>query len=88
MKIALVALWIGEIPDYFWYHYETTKNINNIDFIFFTNQNIELDATNYKVVMTTKEEIESKLSVILNHNCFISNNKKFNSPVNDYCFQD
>lgn len=78
MKIALVALWIGEIPDYFWYHYETTKNINNVDFIFFTDQNIELDATNYKVVITTKEEIESKLSIILNHNCFISNNKKFN----------
>ena len=78
MKIALVALWIGKIPDYFWYHYETTKNINNIDFIFFTDQNIELDAINYKVVITTKEEIESKLSVILNHNCFISNNKKFN----------
>ena len=31
MKIILIQLWLGKIPDYFWYHYDTTKNINGIE---------------------------------------------------------
>lgn len=78
MKIALISVWIGEIPDYFWFHYETTKDLNGVDFIFFTNQNIKLDAKNYKVVKITKEELESKLSTLLNTECSIRSNRKFN----------
>lgn len=78
MKIAMVALWIGEIPDYFWYHYETTKNLNGFDFIFVTDQNIVLDSANYKVISTTKKQIENEMSLILNSDCFIQNNKKIN----------
>jgi hypothetical protein len=84
MKIAMVALWIGEIPDYFWFHYETTKNIKGVDFIFFTNQSVQVDATNYKVVKITKEELESKLSTLLNTDCFIRSNKKFNDLKSCY----
>jgi len=75
-KIILIQVWFGKIPDYFWYHYETTKNINGLDFILFTDQNITLDSKNYKVINITKEEIESKLSSKLNVNIKIKNNKK------------
>jgi len=59
-KIILLQLWLGDIPDYFWYHYETTKNLN-IDFLFITDQEIRLDSPNYKVIRTTKEDIRSLL---------------------------
>ena len=75
-KIILIQLWFGKIPDYFWFHYETTKNIIGVDFLFITDQNIVLDAKNYVVVKTTKEEIELKLSSKLNQDIIIKNNKK------------
>lgn len=74
-KIILIQLWLGEIPDYFWYHYETTKNLN-IDFLFVTDQDIILDSKNYKIIQITKEDIESKLSDILSVEFKIKNNKK------------
>ena len=74
-KIILIQLWLGKIPDYFWYHYETTKNLN-IDFLFVTDQDIILDSKNYKIIQITKEDIESKLSDILSVEFKIKNNKK------------
>lgn len=74
-KVILIQLWLGKIPDYFWYHYETTKNIN-IDFLFVTDQDIILDSPNYKTIKITKEEIESNLSDILSVEFKIKNNKK------------
>lgn len=57
-KIVLIQLWLGKIPDYFWFHYETTKNLP-IDFLFISDQDIELDSPNYKNIKVTKEEISS-----------------------------
>jgi len=57
-KIVLIQLWFGKIPEYFWYHYETTKNLP-IDFLFITNQNLKLDSNNYKVLNLTDEELKS-----------------------------
>jgi hypothetical protein len=93
-KIILIQIWLGIIPDYFWFHYETTKN-TDIDFLFVTDQNIVLDSKNYKVIKTTKKEIESKLSNILGTEVNIKNNKKicdlkasfgdlYHEYVNDY----
>lgn len=76
MRIAFLQLWLGKIPDYFWYHYETTKNLQNIDFYFFTDQEIKLDALNYRVIKTTKEEVESTITFKLNKQIRIKNNKK------------
>lgn len=76
MKICLIQIWIGNIPDYFWYHYETTKNLRNIDFLFFTDQEINLDSENYRVFKITKGEIEKKLSEILDEEVHLANNKK------------
>lgn len=75
MKIILIQPWFGKIPDYFWFHYETTKNLD-IDFLFVTDQEINLESQNYKVIKTTKEYIEKKLSLIFNDNFEIKNNKK------------
>ena len=75
-NILLIQLWLGKIPDYFWYHYETTKDICGFDFIIFTDQDIKLNSKNYRVVKITKEDIEIKLSNILNRNIKINNNKK------------
>ncbi len=61
-NILLIQVWFGKIPDYFWFHYETTKNINGFDFILFTDQDIELETSNYKVIKTTKNDIQIKLS--------------------------
>lgn len=76
MKIALIQIWIGEIPDYFWFHYETTKNLKNIDFLFFTDQDLKLDAKNYFINKIEKKDIENNLSQLMNHNIILLNNKK------------
>ena len=76
MKIILIQLWLGKIPDYFWFHYETTKNIIGVDFLFVTDQDIVLDSKNYVVVKTTKEKIESLLLDKLNSPIILKNNKK------------
>jgi hypothetical protein len=75
-KVVLIQVWFGKIPDYFWYHYETTKNIYGLDFILFTDQDVELNSKNYKVVNITKEDIEKKLSSKLYSEIKIKNNKK------------
>jgi hypothetical protein len=75
-NILLIQLWLGEIPDYFWYHYETTKNLIGFNFILFTDQKIKLNSKNYTVINTTKEEIELKISGKLNREIKIKNNKK------------
>lgn len=36
-RAALVEVWMGKLPDYFQYHLETIKYVNQIDFYFFTN---------------------------------------------------
>jgi hypothetical protein len=74
-KIILIQLWIGKIPDYFWHHYETTKNLK-IDFLFVTDQDISLNSQNYKIIKTTKNEIEKKLSHLLGTNFRVKTNKK------------
>jgi hypothetical protein len=75
-RIILIQVWIGKIPDYFWYHYETTKDIRGLDFLIFTDQDLKLDSKNYRIVRITKEYLELKLSSKLNSDIKIINNKK------------
>lgn len=75
MKILLIQVWLGKIPEYFWSHYETTKNLR-VDFLFVTDQEVQLDSPNYKILKTTREEIEKNLSGILSCDFKIKNNKK------------
>lgn len=75
-KVALIQCWIGPIPDYFWFHYETTKNIYGIDFYLFTDQNIKLDAENYFVNHINIDSIENIVNQRLNTQIRILSNKK------------
>lgn len=76
-KVILIQVWIGKIPDYFWVHYETTKNLVGYDFLFVTDQlDFKLDSKNYKVVYKTKEDIELLLSNKTNHDIKLLNDKK------------
>lgn len=96
-KIVLIQVWIGEIPNYFWYHYETTKNLENIDFLFFTDQDLILESSNYRVIKISKSDVEILLSQKLNTKIEIKSNKKicdvkaaygdlFDNFIKDYDF--
>jgi hypothetical protein len=76
-KIVLMQLWLGEIPDYFWFHYETTKNLN-IDFLIFTDSELVVDSPNYKVIPITKDEVERKVSSMLDYEYKFKNLRKTN----------
>jgi hypothetical protein len=76
-KIVLLQLWLGEIPDYFWFHYETTKNLN-IDFLIFTDSELVIDSPNYKVIPITKDEVERKVSLMLDYEYKFKNLRKTN----------
>lgn len=67
---------MGEIPDYFWYHFETTKNNPHVDFVFFTNQDLQVDAVNYKIVKCDFDFIENLLKLRIGQSIKIMNNKK------------
>lgn len=75
-RIALVQVWMGKIPDYFWFHYETTKNNPYIDFFFFTDQELKLDADNYKVIKCDINFIENKIFEKTGRELKILSNKK------------
>jgi len=75
-KIILIQLWFGKIPDYFRYHYETTKKLKNVDFLFVTDQSISIDSPNYKVINTNVNEIENKISELVGSKIVLKNNKK------------
>lgn len=75
-RIVFLQVWVGEIPDYFWFHYETTKNLRNIDFIIFTDQKLTLDSKNYKIINTNLNEIEKLVSDRVGTTIKIKNNKK------------
>lgn len=67
---------MGTIPDYFWFHYETTKDNSLIDFLFVTDQDIVLDANNYRVI---KMDVSSLNNLVVEKTGFpikITNNKK------------
>lgn len=83
-KIILIQLWFGKIPDYFWYHIETTKNLENIDFLLVTDQDVDLKLQNYKVIKVTPVEIENKVSAMLNYEYKIENFRKINDLKSCY----
>lgn len=71
-KIALIQVWLGPIPDYFEYHFESIKNLKNIDFIFFTDQDLKFKSENLKVEYINKDLLQNlfyeKTNVKLNLN--------------------
>jgi hypothetical protein len=88
-KIILIQLWLGPIPDYFWYHYETTKNLP-IDFLFVTDQKIQLKSPNYTVINTDDVSLNTLLKDNFNIDCVITSNRNITTlkPMLGYLFYD
>jgi len=77
MRVALIQLWFGPIPDYFQYHLETIKNINLIDFFFFTDQDLDIKQDNFHYYKIDREYVTKTLGNKLDTDIEISSNKKF-----------
>ena len=75
-KLAMIQVWIGPIPEYFKYHFETIKNLDYIDFLFFTDQEIEEKSDNFKKIYIDKDKIEQLIEVKTGQSVPILNNKK------------
>jgi len=77
LKIGLIQIWFGTIPDYFEYHLETIKNIDFIDFHFFTDQELDIEQSNFYYYKIDREYVTQLLSKKLNCKIEINSDKKF-----------
>lgn len=68
---------VWSIPDYFKYHLETIKNIDFIDFHFFTDQDFEIKQNNFYSYKIDREYVTQLLSKKLNCKIEINSDKKF-----------
>jgi hypothetical protein len=75
-KIALIQVWLGPIPEYFKYHFETIKNLDYIDFLFFTDQEVEEESDSFKKIYIDKDKIEQLIKTKTGQSVSILNNKK------------
>lgn len=59
-RICLIEVWLGKIPDYFRFHIKTLKQIECVDFYFYTDDRSydfsKIDLKNFKVNYITEEE--------------------------------
>jgi SAM-dependent methyltransferase len=86
-KVVLVNLWFGEIPEYFKYHYETCVANKNVDFLFITDQKIELETEDNYIIINIdlqflKDRLKDKIGIDYN----FSNNRnicQFKSALGD-----
>ena len=76
-KIALIQVWLGEFPEYFKYHLKTCENQSYIDFLIFTDHTSDFELpSNVKIFNTTKTQIETKISKLVDYSITLHNNKK------------
>lgn len=74
-KIVLICLWFGKIPEYFKYHYETCISNKNVDFLFITDQKIELDSSNFRVINIDLQFLKDRIKNTIGINYEFSNNR-------------
>jgi hypothetical protein len=63
MKILLIEIWLGPLPDYYKFHKETITKQNNIfDIYFFTDQEVDTInlPSNYHVINLSLDELKQK----------------------------
>ena len=75
-KIVLIQLWFGKIPEYFKYNYETCIFNKNIDFLFITDQQIELKSSNFKVMKIDFQFLKDRLKEVLDIDYYESTNNR------------
>lgn len=76
-SIALVQVWLGKLPNYFEYHYDTCLN-QAIDFLIFTDQSVDpkFNSPNVKFIDCSKSMIEKRLFDLTGKEIKIENNYK------------
>jgi hypothetical protein len=57
-KIALIQVWLGQLPEYFEYHFESIRKLKQIDFIFFTDQSVQFESDNFHVKHINKDLLQ------------------------------
>jgi len=72
-KIVLIQVWLGPLPEYFQYHFKTIKDLNYIDFLFFTDQKVDFKSDNFKVHHIDKSKLENLIYQKTNHKIQLSN---------------
>lgn len=72
-KIVLIQVWLGPLPGYFQYHFKTIKDLNYIDFLFFTDQKVDFKSDNFKVHHIDKSKLENLIYQKTNHKIQLSN---------------
>ena len=72
-KIVLIQVWLGPLPEYFQYHFKTIKDLNCIDFLFFTDQKVDFKSDNFKVHHIDKSKLENLIHQKTNHKINLSN---------------
>jgi hypothetical protein len=96
-KIILINLWFGEIPEYFKYHYETCMANKNVDFLFITDQKIELESVNYKVINIDLQFLKDRIKNTIGIDYEFSSNRNicqlkcafgdiFKEEIKDYLY--
>ncbi len=77
MRVCLVQLWIGAIPEYFKYHYTSLKYQRNIDFYLITDQDIDMELYPfYKVYKTSIEDVYARFKIVYGREILFTSNKK------------
>lgn len=83
MKILLIEMWLGPLPEYYQYHFETMQKQNeNIDIFFFTDQIVDFDVTckNYHIINVTLPKIQERFQKANNRNLIL---KGGNAKITD-----
>lgn len=75
-KIALIVLYIGPLPPYFPIWLESAKANPDVDFLFYTDQEIQIDAPNFRVTKTPLDDLRRRFERALNRPLQIPNGYK------------
>jgi hypothetical protein len=83
----MIQVWFGKIPEYFKYHFNTTRDLPGFDFLVVTDDlDFNVDAQNYRILRMPKEEFAEKFFRKTGRFVNLENSKK----VSDFkiCFGD
>jgi hypothetical protein len=75
-KIALIVLYFGSLPPYFPIWLKSAEANPDVDFLVWSDQDIETDAPNFRVTKTTLDELRRRFEKTLNRPLVIPNGYK------------
>ena len=75
-RIALLVLYFGPLPPYFPVWLQSAQANSDVDFLFYTDQEVQIDAPNFRVARLTLAELQARFSKTLRRALFIPNGYK------------